>query len=56
MYMIIYWINDDKVYPVLNGDKTLKLFDKITEADEWAESLGESKSDARVISIEGVNE
>ena len=54
--MIIYWINDDKVYPVLNGDKTLKLFESLKEADEWAESLGEDESDARVISIESVNE
>lgn len=69
MYAIIYWINDDQIYPHLTYDNQLKLFDTLKEADHEADYL-ERKSvrqnmndegadtitkEARVISIEGVN-
>lgn len=61
MYCVIYWTNnDDEVYPYLNENKTLKLFESLEEADRTANALDEtgtehhSKVDARVISIEAV--
>jgi hypothetical protein len=60
-YAIIYWVGDDEVYPYLNEDKTLKLFDRLEEADKYADELENTSRhdreiEARVISIEGVKE
>ena len=57
MYAIIYWVNDDTLYPVLNDDKTLKVFETLKEADAYADGLESRKiGEARTISIEGVEE
>ena len=55
MYIIIYWVNDSTVFPVLNEDGTLKLFNSLREADNYANEL-EPNDYYRVISIEGVEE
>tara|TARA_Y100000310_G_scaffold310355_1_gene355488 strand:- start:991 stop:1179 length:189 start_codon:yes stop_codon:yes gene_type:complete len=62
MFTIIYWVGDDELYPYLNDNKTLKLFESLKEADKTANLLDETgtehheKVEARVISIEGVKE
>lgn len=57
MYAIIYWKDDNSVYPYLNNDGTLRLFETLVVADNMANSMEEiEKIDARVISIEGVEE
>lgn len=69
MYAVIYWIGDDMVFPHLTRDKQIKLFDKIGEADDCADTLEEAQNDvvkaknltgkkleARVISIETAKE
>lgn len=53
MYAIIVWIYDDFVSPVLNNNGSMKLFETLKEADEYANTLSNS-DDARVISIEGI--
>jgi len=55
MYAIIYWADDSTVFPVLNEDGTLKLFNSLGEADDYANEL-EPNDYYRVISIEGVEE
>lgn len=50
MYAIIYWRGEDKVYAYNKKDGSLKLFDKLSEADLEANKI----KDSRVISIEGV--
>jgi len=49
MYAIIYWANDSTVFPVLNEDGTLKLFNSLREADDYANEL-EPNDYYRVIS------
>jgi len=55
MYAIIYLDTDSTVFPVLNEDGTLKLFNSLREADDYANGL-EPNDYYRVISIEGVKE
>jgi len=55
MYAIIYWQDDSTVYPVLNKDGTLRIFETLKEADEYANNL-EPNDYYRVISIDGVDE
>ena len=55
MYAIIYWQDDSTVYPVLNKDGTLKIFETLEEADKYANEF-EPNDDFRVISIDGVHE
>jgi len=52
MYAVIYWVKDDVLFPVINENKTLMLFETLEEADEYAKKRKIDK--ARVISIEGV--
>lgn len=57
MYAIIFWEDDSTVKPLLNKDGTLTLIDSINEADKTAFEMEVEKGvEARVISIEGVNE
>ncbi len=64
MYAIIYWEKDSTVKPLLNEDGiTLTLFEKLSEADKRANEIetisrkmSEPVKEARVISIEGVEE
>jgi len=57
MFAIIYWVDDNTLYPVLNDNTTLRLFETLKEADAYAEGLERRKiGEARVISIEGVAE
>ena len=59
MYVIIYWLGDDEVYPYLASDGLqLKIFETLTEADKAADLLEKTDDelDARVITIEGVDE
>ena len=58
MYMIIYWRGDDKIYALLNTDKTIWLAETLEEADKKANHLEKLNNnlEARVISIEGVKE
>ena len=37
--MIIYWVNNKIVYPLLNKDGGLYLFDTLKEADEVADNV-----------------
>lgn len=54
MYMILLWVTSDYVTSVCNASGSVKLFDKLKEADEYAnENFGDN---ARVITIEGVSE
>lgn len=64
MYAVIYWVSDNRLYIETNKDgfydNTLKLFETLKEADEYAEKIEEErkeqKVEARVISIEPVKE
>ncbi len=62
MYAIIFWEDSSTVKPVLNKDGTLHLIEGIQNADREADNLEHiskqmgSPVEARVISIEGVNE
>jgi len=61
MYAVIYWEDDNTVFPVVNEGGTLKLFESVKEADEYADTLERKKKYpyndyCRVISIEGVRE
>lgn len=57
MYAILRWIRDDYVVAILNSDGSLKLFDKLIEADAYAKEIDpdrtERRDDTRIISIEG---
>jgi len=56
MYMILYWVKgSDYITCIQNEDGSIKLFEKLEEADKWA---NEQKCNAylRVISIEGIGE
>jgi len=55
MYAVIFCVDDDTVYPEVNKDRTLKLFNSLKEADDYADEL-EPNDCYRVISIEGVKE
>ena len=55
MYAILQWINDNYVVAITNENGSLKLFDKLAEADRYAEQI-EPNDSVRVISIEGVSE
>ena len=55
-YAVIYW-EDDKVYPCMNDDRTLQLFERIEDADKFAEEFEYSYGcETRVITIDGVAE
>jgi len=59
MYAIIRWKNDDELYPLINDNQTLKLFDTVEQADAHIEQSIADKSlydgdDCRVISIDEV--
>ena len=69
MYAIIFWVSDMEVYPFLTEDGQLKLFDRLTEADECAERIEKGEVplinhardeketiECRVICIQGVKE
>lgn len=55
MYAIIQWINDNYVVPIVNENGSLKLFDRLVEADGYANEI-EPNDSVRVISIESVRE
>lgn len=56
MYMILWWFNDDDYLScVKNKDDSIKLFETLKEADEYAGKHRDSDS-MRVISIEAVKE
>lgn len=55
MYAIIQWINAEYVVAVQNENGSMKLFDKLVDADSYANQI-EPNDSVRVISIEGVRE
>ena len=55
MYAILWWVREDYVVPILNKDKSMRLFTTLEEADNFANENSHSE-DLRVISIEGVKE
>src|SRR3990167_6972154 len=55
MYAVIQWINDSYVVAITNENGSLKLFDKLAEADSYANEI-EPNDSVRVISIESVRE
>ena len=56
MYMILWWTGEDSyLTAVKNEDNSIKLFETIKEADQYANKQHRG-DDMRVISIEGVNE
>lgn len=56
MYMIIDWVNDSFVESVNNPDGSIKLFNTVKEADDFADKFDPRGDTTRVISIEGVRE
>lgn len=55
--MIIYWKTDNLVYPYLNNNGTIALFENLEATDITANNIEKDKKvEARVISIEGVKE
>jgi len=52
MYVVIYWLDDDSVKPLLNKNDSLRLFETLKEANSEANDI----TDSRVISIEAVKE
>jgi len=57
MYAIIFCEVDNTLKPLLNEDKTLRLFEELVEANGEVNRLEENfKVEARVISIEAVQE
>ena len=59
MYAIIYWVEENQVYPYLYSDgRQLKLFETWKEADQAAlEFEGKNEDfDCRIISIDQVHE
>ena len=56
MYMILWWVNGDEYLScVKNKDDSIKLFETLKEADEYANKHKESDS-MKIISIEAVKE
>lgn len=55
MYAILQWINDSYVVAVQNENGSMKLFEKLMDADSYANHI-EPNDIVRVISIEGVKE
>lgn len=49
------WEANDFLSFISNEDGSVKLFEKLSEADQYADKLS-NPDDARVISIEGVHE
>ena len=59
MYMILLWKDDDDYLThIANEDGSIKLFETLKEADNYANNLKYSinRDNCRVISIEGVKE
>jgi len=68
MFAIIYWLNNNSVYPFLTGDEQLRLFDKLSDADEVADRIEkrqiqtqiapdkDDEIECRVINIEGIKQ
>jgi hypothetical protein len=55
MYAIIIWIAEDYVTFLHNSNGSIKLYDTLKEADEYANSFPK-KDDLRVVNLEGVKE
>ncbi len=55
MYMILVWGANDFLDTVKNKDGSIKLFETLKEADNYANQMS-NPDDVRVISIEGVKE
>lgn len=55
MYAILEWIRDDFVTTIQNSDGSIKLFEKLSEADNVVNSMS-NPDRTRVISIEPVEE
>ena len=54
MYMILKWLDEDsEVVAIENKNGSIKLFETLIEADEYANAQEEAET-LRVISIEGV--
>ena len=57
MYMMVYWKDDSSVYPIVNEDCTIKVFDTLKECDKYANKWTlKDPDDLRVISMDGVKE
>jgi hypothetical protein len=44
MYSVIYWLNDDRCYPLVSDTGELWLLETLKEADEVAELLENNSS------------
>lgn len=55
MYAIICWKTNEEIYPMVNANGTIKLFDKLSEANGEAKNYLDADS-YRVISIKSVHE
>lgn len=53
--MILYWVDENYLTAIHNGDGSIKLFKTLDEADQYAFESKYADS-LRVISIEGVKE
>lgn len=58
MYMILLWLDDDNYLTCIqNEDGSVKLFNTLQEADNYANNLKfPAQENTRVISIEAVKE
>lgn len=57
MYAVIYYKEGMLVpYPCVNSDGSLKIFNAIEDADNYAESIENDDQDAVTISIDSVAE
>lgn len=59
MYTIIYWKDDDILFPCMNLNGTLRLFSTLQEADTHADKIEEDSLNSwqcRVISIDQIHE
>lgn len=55
MYMILFWVDDSYLSCIKNSNGSIRLFESIKEADDWA-NYSKAGESLRVISIEGVKE
>jgi len=55
MYAIIYFTDDDKIFPIVNSDGGIKIFNTFEEARKEAKEI-EPNDYVRIISLEEVDD
>ena len=49
MYIILYWVTDEYMTAICNNNGSIRIFETINEADDYAEKCN---LDTKVVSIE----